>query len=82
MIPIEITYNGKPFQPVGDGMGTAILYDAKMMVAKKLAPFENEIATSGGSIELRATGANYENEVVLKGMADELIEKLKEALTR
>ena len=77
---ITITYNGQNFDNLEDAFAKAILNGYKEIFDKKLAPFKSEIADARGKISINFTGHDYDANLKISDIPDELSERIQAAL--
>lgn len=81
MIKIETTHNGKTYRHFKDALASAIMSGYEKIVSKRLEPFAQEIANSGGTVTIDFTGDDFKANVYFKNFPEDLAQKLKKAVT-
>jgi len=77
---IKITYNGKSYKSITDALHKGIVDGIKESIFKTLKPFESEILSCGGKVEIKID-KNFESvKIDMEGMSDDLMDRITKTL--
>lgn len=85
MFKIEITYNGKRYADLTDAFEQAALDGIIEVAKRKIEPFQEEIASEGGTVTFEVSGkllssANPQMQMRISGISTDLHDRIMKSL--
>lgn len=78
MFKIKVTYKGKRYDHLADALEQAIIN----RIEGRLKPFENEVRSHGGQVEINVQKDLKGVDIHFKNMPRELIDRIKKSFQR